>query len=286
MDRNINSGDLEAMSENIINQSINLNTRYKLVFNWLPDRVSKLLDAGCAWGYGTQILKNKTDITYGLDPTEESIQIAQKQDHEKSIIFVRSFLEKTPFDSNLFDVVVCCETIEHVNSEVDSLNEVFRILKPGGILIMTTPHKGLFGFMDTGNSIRWVEYIIKSKLSGLYKVAYKIRKGEYPKAIEYTKPIYNHDNTHRHYSLEDIIQMLESSFFREKYDILKVFRSGFFIEPFTLNLEFYLLLFNIPKSIVNKISKPLRFLSELEYWIPYNIFAYNIAVKIRKSDGK
>lgn len=263
--------------------SINLSSRYKLALSWVPDDIETLLDAGCAWGYGTRLLKQKCNQIYGLDPNQDAINVAKERDDR--IKFINCGLEKTPFESEFFDVVVCCETIEHVGNEIDSLNEIYRILKPGGILIITTPHKGLFGFMDPGNSIRWVEYFVKSKLSGLYKIAYKIRKGEYPQKVEGKKPIYNHDNTHRHYTLEDIFEMLEESLFRGKYEMKRVLRSGFFVEPFTMNVEFYLTLFKVRNRSIDRFSKIFRSLSAVDYWIPYNKLAYNIAVKIRKKES-
>lgn len=279
------SRDKNAMNldENYViypEDSINLRSRYKLALSWVPDDIETLLDAGCAWGYGTRLLKQKCNHIYGLDPSQDAINVAKTRDDQ--IIFIKSGLEETPFESEFFDVVVCCETIEHVGDEIDSLNEIFRILKPGGILIITTPHKGLFGFMDPGNSIRWVEYLAKSKLSGLYRIAYKMRKGEYPQKIEVEKPIYDRENTHRHYALAEIVEMLEESVFRGKYEIVKVLRSGLLIEPLTLNVEFYLMLFKVQKKIIDKFSKIFRSLSEIDYWIPYNKMAYNIAVKIRK----
>jgi glycosyltransferase involved in cell wall biosynthesis/SAM-dependent methyltransferase len=46
-----------------------------------------------------------------------------------------------PYDSDFFDVVLCCEIIEHLLSDpVNALTEIKRILKPGGVLVLTTPN--------------------------------------------------------------------------------------------------------------------------------------------------
>ncbi|MBC6479969.1 MAG: class I SAM-dependent methyltransferase [Hormoscilla sp. GM7CHS1pb] len=284
MSSQTNSIDLDKKSSvSYPEDSINLITKYKLSLEWVPKDTKTLLDAGCAWGYGTRILKQKCSHIYGIDPNQDAINVAKKRDER--INFINCGLEKTPFESEFFDVVVCCETLEHVGNEIDSLNEIYRILKTRGILIITTPHKGLFGFMDPGNSIRWVDYFVKSKLPGLYRIAYKMRKGEYPQKVEVKKPIYDHDNTHRHYTLEDIFGMLDESIFREKYEMKRVLRSGCFVEPFTLNVEFYLTLFKVQKRMLDRLSKIFRSLSVVDYWIPYNKLAYNIAVKIIKKES-
>lgn len=256
-----------------------LERRYKLAYNWLPDNINNLLDAGCAWGYGTRFFKQKSKNVYGLDPNPEFVNIANKR--YPDISFVESGLEKTPFEPEFFDAIVSCETLEHVYDEISCLNEIYRILKPGGFVILTTPHKGLFGFMDPGNSIRWVEYFVKKNMSYAYKLAYRVIKGKSPEQINYTKPIYDHDTTHRHYSRKEIIELLEASMFKDNYEVVETFRSGLFIEVLTMNLDFYTSLF-MKNKLKHTLINPLMFLSEIDYQIPYNVLAYNMAVKIIK----
>ena len=256
-----------------------LKERYKLAFNWIPEGINTLLDAGCAWGYGTRFFRQKSDRVYGLDPTKSLVEVATNR--YPDIVFVENELEKTPFETEFFDAIVSCDTLEHVRDEIACLNEMFRILKPGGVLVITTPHKGLFGFMDPGNSIQYMEYFVKKNLSYVYRLAYRIRKGESPETVEYVKPIYEHDTTHRHYSLYDFLNMLNKSSFKDNYELVQTFRSGLFIGVFTLNLEFYLSLF-IKGKVRELIVKPFLVLSEIDFWIPYNILGYNIGVKIIK----
>src|SRR6185436_15057113 len=49
--------------------------------------------------------------------------------------------EAFPYDNDFFDVVLCCEIIEHLLSDpVHALSEIKRILGPGGVLVITTPN--------------------------------------------------------------------------------------------------------------------------------------------------
>ncbi|MEX0918569.1 MAG: class I SAM-dependent methyltransferase [Candidatus Paceibacterota bacterium] len=43
-----------------------------------------------------------------------------------------------PFEKNTFDVVLCSEVLEHLHSPKQAISEMYRVLKPGGILILTT----------------------------------------------------------------------------------------------------------------------------------------------------
>lgn len=49
-------------------------------------------------------------------------------------------LEKTHFPDNYFDVIMTSEVFEHVARPYKAFQEIYRILKPGGIHVMTVPH--------------------------------------------------------------------------------------------------------------------------------------------------
>jgi 2-polyprenyl-3-methyl-5-hydroxy-6-metoxy-1,4-benzoquinol methylase len=49
-------------------------------------------------------------------------------------------LQAVPVQSDTFDTVVSCETIEHVSAPRQALREIFRVLRPGGRLILTCPN--------------------------------------------------------------------------------------------------------------------------------------------------
>jgi SAM-dependent methyltransferase len=44
-----------------------------------------------------------------------------------------------PFGNNTFDVVICSELLEHVHEPIESLIEIYRVLKPDGVLLATIP---------------------------------------------------------------------------------------------------------------------------------------------------
>lgn len=246
-----------------------LNGRLKLAFDWIPKESNDLLDGGCAYGYGTRFFKKKCNNAHGIDPNEDFITIAKKR--YPYINFLKSGLENTPFESDFFDVIILNDVLEHVKDQLQSLDEMFRILKSKGTLIITTPHKGLFSFMDPENYI----FFFKKNLPNFYKSLYKLKKGKYPQP----KPGY--EDKHHHYSIKDINNMLNNSEFKNNYEIVKIFRSGLFMEVFTGNLEFIL------KPLIGKRSttillKPLEILAKIDYRIPYSILSCNIAIKIIK----
>ena len=118
---------------------VNNNPRYRKIWNFLEGnkKSGKLLDIGCCDGEFSSPLIKKGFECYGLEFMKEAII-----DSKKKGIRVRegSFLNPFPFEDNFFDIVFAGEVIEHTIDDSFFLSEVKRVLKPGGILILTTPN--------------------------------------------------------------------------------------------------------------------------------------------------
>jgi len=248
--------------------------RIKLSYNWLDVHIENLLDGGCSYGYGTKYLAQKSENTYGIDVNPIHISVAGKR--YKHINFRQGVLENTDFNSEFFDAIVLNDVLEHTNDKVKTLNEMYRILKPGGMIIISTPHKGLFAFLDPYNYGFNIRKYMPWFYKGLFKFIRLIKEGKIPEK-------YNpeHAQKHEHYTLKDYYTLLNSSGFNGHFEVKKIFRSGLLIEVLEMNLESILNIF-LPQKLSRKLLTPLSFLSEIDYWIPYGIFAYNIAVKIKK----
>lgn len=103
----------------------------------------KILDLGCGDGYYSFLLSGfspKIEIT-GIDNHIAAIESAKRQVRKKNVQFIIGNAEKLPFSENSFDKIVMSEIIEHVKDDEKVLQEARRVLKPGGILVLTTPNK-------------------------------------------------------------------------------------------------------------------------------------------------
>jgi len=226
--------------------------RGKLTFDWIPNNAERLLDIGCASGEHTLYYLKKCSKVFGVDANKDLIETANER--YPQIKFRVANAESLPFAKNYFDVVVMNDVLEHVEDEKKSLDETHRVLKKDGILIVTTPHKGLFSFIDVDNYSWYFR-----KLFGIKTI----------------KPGYN--RKHRHYSLKDFELLLEN-----KFQILKSFRSSCFIVPLVSNIR--LLVRHIfGENFELKVKPYLNELSELDYFIPFWKFSYNIAIIARKN---
>ena len=105
-----------------------------------------ILDAACGTGYGSKILAEKATHVYGLDLSPEAVEYAKANYNGENITYQVGSIAELPFADGLFDVVVSFETIEHVDQTIQKLflQEIKRVLKPDGLLIMSTPNKKTF----------------------------------------------------------------------------------------------------------------------------------------------
>jgi ubiquinone/menaquinone biosynthesis C-methylase UbiE len=106
----------------------------------------KLLDVGC--GTGSLLkelsLSGKELSLYGIDLSPEMINAARvKLQDKKHIEFYEGSAADLPFESNFFDYVVCMNSLHHHPDPNQSLTEMTRVLKPGGVMII------MDGFVDS-----------------------------------------------------------------------------------------------------------------------------------------
>ena len=98
----------------------------------------KVLDAGCGEGALIKwILKHvHPKEVYGVDASKIGVQMAQRSVKNKRAHFRQSNLKALPFPPGFFDFIVCHSVLEHVVDYPKALKEFFRVLKPGGKLLI------------------------------------------------------------------------------------------------------------------------------------------------------
>lgn len=102
---------------------------------------SDVLDIACGEGYGSNLLSKVANKVTGVDISGDAVDKASKKYQGKNIKFLEGSASEIPLDTNSMDVVVSFETLEHHDKHQEMMNEIKRILKPGGILIMSSPDK-------------------------------------------------------------------------------------------------------------------------------------------------
>lgn len=116
--------------------------RYEFVKKYVAGKI--VLDLACGTGYGTRMIRNFSGKpTYGIDISTEAIHHAKKTYATDGLEFIHGDVTKLPFTDSFFDTIVSFETIEHLDANGRSLflKELYRVLKPDGTLILSTPNR-------------------------------------------------------------------------------------------------------------------------------------------------
>jgi SAM-dependent methyltransferase len=111
-----------------------------------------LLDVGCGFGAFLEAAKSVGWRVYGVEVAFAPASIAARH-HD---VFY-GYLSDAPYEPNSFDVVRLNNVIEHVSSPRALLQEIRRLIRPGGLLFISTPNVTSFTAALNGMGWRYVQ---------------------------------------------------------------------------------------------------------------------------------
>lgn len=114
----------------------------------LVGKNKKILDLGCSNGFVSKLIKDKGNDVYGVDI---SASLVKKTSRLGIKTFTADLENEIPFRKETFDVVVAGEVIEHIKDTDKFLQEIYRILKNDGYLVLTTSN-----FVSLGRRIQYL----------------------------------------------------------------------------------------------------------------------------------
>jgi len=120
-----------------------------------PSAMQKVLEIGCGTGRVTRHLRRVLPDTASLiasDISPDMLEIAKEKLKGLNIEWQIIDAQQLPFDDLSIDLVVCCFAIMFFEDKSKALAEVFRVLKPGGMLLFTTWDK--LEFMEASKVFR------------------------------------------------------------------------------------------------------------------------------------
>jgi SAM-dependent methyltransferase len=100
-----------------------------------------VLDIASGEGYGSALLGTVARRVIGIDIDEHSVAHAKSKYKDDNLSFVCGDCTTIPLLSDSVDLVVSFETLEHIIDHIKFFNEISRILKPDGVLVISTPDR-------------------------------------------------------------------------------------------------------------------------------------------------
>jgi ubiquinone/menaquinone biosynthesis C-methylase UbiE len=110
-----------------------------------------VLDIASGEGYGSAMMAAKAKKVIGVDISAETINYSRKRYTNNNLEFRVGDCANIPVSDTSIDLVVSFETIEHHDRHAEMMKEIKRILKPEGILIISSPDKMQYT-IDTGST--------------------------------------------------------------------------------------------------------------------------------------
>ena len=114
---------------------------YRDLKDYLKNTNGNFLDLGCGDSPYRFLLNEKTNIYHGIDIIDST-----EFDYSRTDILHFDGLN-IPFEDNYFDNLICTEVLEHVLEFQSLVNEVYRVLKPGGSALFTIPWSARFHYI-------------------------------------------------------------------------------------------------------------------------------------------
>lgn len=104
-------------------------------------RNKKVLDIASGEGYGSNLLAQVAQEVIGVDIDDSVVKFASNKYKKNNLSFKTGSTSAIPSEDNQFDVIISFETIEHHDEHEKMMSEFKRVLKPDGIVIISSPDK-------------------------------------------------------------------------------------------------------------------------------------------------
>ena len=132
-----------------------------------------VLDVACGEGYGAAMVAEAAYKVVGVDISADAIKNAKNNyGHHTNLQFVTASCECLPFPDASFDFAVSFETIEHIEKQKEFISELTRVLRPDGVLILSSPNKRLYSDAHDYHNEFHVRELYRNELEDLLHVTF------------------------------------------------------------------------------------------------------------------
>jgi 2-polyprenyl-3-methyl-5-hydroxy-6-metoxy-1,4-benzoquinol methylase len=128
-----------------------LEGKHRSAFRYVPENV-RVLDIGCGLGESLGYYRLRGCDAYGVEADENVRRVAEEYGYKVHV----GIFEPEMYEPGFFDYITMDQVIEHVTDPVSTLRGISRVLKPGGIAVLSTPNANGWGAKIFGR--RWINW--------------------------------------------------------------------------------------------------------------------------------
>jgi SAM-dependent methyltransferase len=122
--------------------SYHAHVRRRRVLELLPDRLGHVIDVGCGPGVMVEAVLERGGTFHGIDLSQAMVDEGQRRfGHLPGVTFAVGDIEALDVSDEACDQVICMGVIEYLTRADRALREMARILRPGGVAIITVPKR-------------------------------------------------------------------------------------------------------------------------------------------------
>lgn len=229
---------------------------------WLPESALRVLDIGCSFAYGSAAIqagKPHARVVVGVERDPE--HLAGASERFPWITVLEGDATALPVPDGCADAVTLLDVVEHVDRPEAAIAEARRVIRPGGVLVVSVPHRGLLHRLDALN---------------VYE-SLRRRRPEWP-PLEAATESGGHE--HRHFTVRELEELLAPHF-----AVDRVARTGLGLQEL---VHLGLLMVRVPLRAerVTRSLLPVHFIVYLlDDLLPLGRFGYHLAVRARTASG-
>jgi SAM-dependent methyltransferase len=225
---------------------------------WLTDDALRVLDIGCAFAYGSAAIQAggpEGRVVVGVERDPE--HLAGARERFPWITVLEGDATALPVPDGVAHAVTMLDIVEHVDRPEAAIAEARRVIHPGGVLVVSVPHRGLLHRLDALN---------------IY-ASLRRRRPHLPPLEPATE---SGGHEHRHFTVEEVANLLEPHFVVER-----VARTGLGLQEL-VHLGLLVLRVPLKAETVTQRLLPLHLVVYLlDDLVPWGALGYHLTVRAR-----
>lgn len=227
---------------------------------WLPADALRVLDVGCSFGYGSAAIAAHGPPGRAVVGVELDAQhLAEGARRFPWIRILEGDATALPLPDGLVDAVLLLDVLEHLGDPRRAVAEAHRVLRPGGVLVVSVPHRGLLRRLDALN---------------VY-TAMRRRRPSWPPLEPATESA---NGTHRHFGPEELTAVMSPWCVVDR-----VARTGLGLQEL-VHLALLVLRVPLRAERVARAALPLHLVVYLlDDLVPWGRLGYHLTVRARRA---